>query len=168
MLISEILLIEEIEDKGHIQGELLAAMLDAGDFAQVQWKNMIDTEGYKMMSNQMADPSFKRQLNSIFRKYLNTDMENTVAISSAVNDKTSIFKIIKYLQKNTNQKKGINPKSFNLNIENYNIDQASVFNWHGAIFLVIKDTIGPPSQIGVVGPGRETHYHIYAAKDSNY
>ncbi len=158
-------LIEEIEDKGQIQGELMSAMVDSGDFVQIKWQDTETTQGYQMMINPQVDPSFKMKMNQIFRKHLGVDMKDTVTCSSATNDKANIFKVINYLQRNVNQKSGINPKSFGLSIDNYQIDQASVFNWRGAIFLVIKDTIGPPPKLNVVGPKRETHYSIYAAKD---
>ena len=159
---------EEIEHKGHIQGELLAAMDDAGEFVQIKWEDMDQTQGYQMMSDPNVDSSFKTRMNHIFRKYLGADMKDTVMASTATNDKSSIFKVIKYLQRNVNQKSGINPKELGLQIENYQIDQVSVFDWRGAKFLIIKDTVGPPPQLGVIGPKRETHYSIYASKDMNY
>ena len=161
-------IIEEIGHKGHIQGELLAAMSDSGDFVHIKWTDMDQTQGYQMMSQPGIDPSFKTMMNQIFKKHLGVDMEHTVTASTDTNDKGSIFKVIKYLQRNTNQKTGISPSTFKIRIANYKIDQASVFNWRGAKFLVIKDTVGPPQQMGVVGPKRETHYSIYAAKDADY
>lgn len=156
---------EEIEHTGHIQGELLSAMSDSGDFVHIKWQDMDKTEGYQMMSDPGVDPTFKIKMNQIFKRYLGVDMEDTITASTAANDKTNIFKIIKYLQRNVNQKTGINPNVFKLHIPNYQVNQASVFHWRGAKFLVIKDTMGPPQQMGVVGSKRATHYSIYAAKD---
>ena len=160
--------LEAIEHKGHIQGELLSAMTDSGEFVHIKWQDMDQTQGYQLMSDPSIDPAFKLKMDQIFKKHLGVNMEDTVTASTAVNDKANIFKVIKYLQRNVNQKIGINPKAFGLHIDNYQINQASVFDWRGAKFLVIKDTIGPPQQMGVIGPKRETHYSIYAAKDSNY
>ena len=161
-------ILEEIEHKGHIQGELLAAMTDSGEFVHIKWQDMEQTQGYQLMLDPDTDPAFKMKMNQIFKKYLGVNMEDTVTASTAENDKANIFKVIKYLQRNVNQKIGINPKDFGLYIDNYQINQASVFDWRGAKFLVVKDTMGPSQRMGVVGPKRETHYSIYAAKDSHY
>ena len=160
------LITEEIEDKGQIQGELLSAMTDSGEFVHIKWQDTEQTRGYQLMMSPKVDPSFKMKMNQIFTKYLGVSMNHTVTASTATNDKANIFKVVNYLQRNVNQKSGINPKAFGLRIDNYRIDQASVFNWRGAVFLVIKDTVGPPQQLNVVGPARETHYSIYAAKDN--
>jgi len=156
---------DEIENKGQIQGELLSSMADTNNFVQVKWQDMTDTEGYQLMSDPRMDPSFKAKLNQIFVKFLGVEMENTITASTVVNKHENIMKIISYLQRNTNQKMGIDPKRLNLHVDNYEVLKASVFNWRGAIFLVIKDQVGPPPQKDVIVPGREIYYHIYAAKE---
>ncbi len=149
--------------KGEIQGELLSAMMDAtDDLVHIHWEEMKNTEGYALMA---YDNNFEQNMQRIFNKYLGVNMEETITASTVKNDKDSIFKIISYLQKNTNEQQGIKPSSIGINIDNYEIKQASVFNWRGARFLVIKDSVGIPSGNGVVG-NAQTHYHIYAASDT--
>lgn len=155
----------EIENKGQIQGELLSAMSDDNQFVQINWEDMIETEGYVLMSNPQVDPSFKAKLNQIFKKFLGVEMEETMTASTAINERDNIFKVINYLQKNSDDKYGIDPKRFALEIPNYKVDKGSIFNWHGIKFLVIKDRVGQAPEKGVVRPKQEIHYTIYAAKN---
>lgn len=135
---------------GEIQGELLLGMMDADMYAAASWKFLTDTPLYDLINQ---DPNFKQNLNSIFRRYLGADMENIVSVSTVTSQRDDILKIIKFIQTHATNKVGIDPSSFGINVEHYSVNKASLFDWNGIKFLVIKDTIPP----------RDTNYHIYAS-----
>ncbi len=140
---------------GEIQATILSAMMDNDDFVQLSWVPFTKTAGYELMDH---DPAFKQNMNRIFQRYMNSGLDDLLTVSTALNQQNKVFKIIKFIQQNAEDKRSINPSSFNLQIENYRIEKASVFKWNGIIFMVIKDVI-PPGQ---------RNYHIYAATDHNY
>lgn len=114
---------------GDIQGHLLSAMIDAGQFAHVKWINLSDMKA--MMTG--------TEHTSVFMQFLRSngiDPNNTVVTSNSWSSLDNIFKIINFIQINAIHKKSITviPSGY---ITEY-IKKASKFTLEEIEFIVLK------------------------------
>jgi len=144
-----------------IQGVLNLAMLDAGDLVVVSWKPFVTTDGHHAL---YKNPTVDYLVKGLVDRFLGSSAEDVMVASTVWSSDTSVLGILKFIQQHAQNKKGIDPRTIQVNTKGYSIDKLSMFWWNGIVFLVIKDITGNR----MYGGPRDTHYTIYAAPDKNY
>jgi len=120
---------ESTTPTGEIQGKLLSGMMDTGEFSHVKWEQLEDADTSPIPGVKSA---------------------GIIVTSSVWSAESSIFDIIKFIQKNAYRKHPIQATG------PYGIQKASVFHWEDIQFVVVRMRIAG-----------ETIYNIFAAPDSS-